>query len=131
MAVDNVSKLSEVAALANRGNRALPTRVDGVTPAASAGKVVLERQTPAASPAPVQETDQETVRQSVERLNSLIQSVRRELRFTVDDASGRVIVQIIDADTEQLVRQIPGEEVLALAAHLEKELTGGLMDVHS
>lgn len=67
--------------------------------------------------------------QTVERLNQLIQSVRRELHFSVDDTSGDTIIQVIDAETREVLRQIPGDEVLNLAERLQTD--GRLLaDVH-
>lgn len=70
------------------------------------------------------------VAQTVERLNQLIQNVRRELHFSVDDASGDTIIKVIDAETREVVRQIPADEVLNLAERLQT--TGRLLaDVHA
>jgi uncharacterized FlaG/YvyC family protein len=43
------------------------------------------------------------------------------LRFTVDEASGMTVVRIYNTSTGELVRQIPTEEVVHLAAILRQE----------
>jgi flagellar protein FlaG len=45
---------------------------------------------------------------------------RASLEFSIDDASGRTVVKVVDAETKELIRQIPSEEVLALARNLER-----------
>ncbi|GAB6877614.1 flagellar protein FlaG [Thermaerobacter litoralis] len=49
------------------------------------------------------------------------------LRFHVDDASGRLVVEVIDRDTGETVRQVPPEHVLQIAQYLET-LAGRLLD---
>jgi flagellar protein FlaG len=42
------------------------------------------------------------------------------VEFSLDSESGRVVVKIIDSATQEVVRQIPMEEMLALAKALDK-----------
>ncbi len=60
------------------------------------------------------------VAKAVERLNELSSGSRRNLRFRVDESSGRTIITVINAVTKEIVRQIPPEELLAIAATLEQ-----------
>jgi uncharacterized FlaG/YvyC family protein len=53
------------------------------------------------------------------QINSYVQSVKRDLSFSLDETSGRTIIRVIDSDSGKLVRQIPSEEVLALASYLQ------------
>ena len=66
------------------------------------------------------------VAKAVERLNELSSGSRRNLRFRVDESSGRTIITVINAVTKEIVRQIPPEELLAIAATLEQ--SGGMID---
>lgn len=50
-----------------------------------------------------------------QQLESFMKRVSRELEFHVDDASGRMVCSVRDAQTGDLIRQIPNEEVLRLA----------------
>lgn len=56
---------------------------------------------------------------AVSDIQSFVQSVKRNLNFSIDDSSGQVVVKVIDGDSGEVVRQIPSEEVLKLAARLE------------
>jgi flagellar protein FlaG len=55
---------------------------------------------------------------AVEQINAALQDARRDLRFNVDDELGRVIVQVVQQSTGEVVRQIPSEEALAIAQQL-------------
>jgi flagellar protein FlaG len=59
----------------------------------------------------------------VKNLNEHIQQYRRELQFKVDNDSGRTVVKVMDVENDEVIRQIPSEEVLALSKRLS-ELTG-------
>lgn len=56
--------------------------------------------------------------ESVRVINEFVQSVQRDLSFNVDEASGRTVIKVIDRDSGDTVRQIPTEEVLAIASHI-------------
>jgi flagellar protein FlaG len=59
------------------------------------------------------------VKHAVERLNEIMSSTRRALRFQVDESSGRTVITVINEKTNEVVRQIPSEELLAIARSLE------------
>lgn len=67
--------------------------------------------------------------QDVNRLNHLIQQIRRELRFSVDQSTGETIIKVINAQTQEVVRQIPPEEVVSLMEHLQAEGRSLMMDL--
>jgi flagellar protein FlaG len=58
------------------------------------------------------------VREAVSEINNFVQNVQRDLSFNLDEASGRAIIRVVDRDSGDLIRQIPTEEVLAIAALL-------------
>jgi flagellar protein FlaG len=62
--------------------------------------------------------------QAVNQINQFIQSVQRDLSFSIDEGSGRNIIQVLDRASGEVVRQIPSEEVMALASLLENETLG-------
>lgn len=85
-------------------------------PAAEAGKDLPVPSTPE-----MPELDLSGV---VESLNDYMQSVRRDLRFSVDDFSGRTVITVLDSESQEVIRQIPPESVQALAEYLRDQ--GGL-----
>jgi flagellar protein FlaG len=56
--------------------------------------------------------------EAANKIASLVQNISRELRFSVDEGTGRTVLTVMDGNTEQVIRQIPGEEVLELAERL-------------
>jgi len=52
------------------------------------------------------------------RMNEHLQQMQHSLRFSVDDASGHIVVKVIDTATDEVIRQIPSEEMLAVMRHI-------------
>ena len=67
------------------------------------------------------EKKSEQVAQAVSQLNDYVQSLQRDLRFTVDDNSGKSIVSVIDSNSQKVIRQIPNETALQLARNLKDQ----------
>lgn len=69
------------------------------------------------------------VEQAVARLNDYVQSLQRDLHFTVDEDLGRTVVSVVDRNSQEIIRQIPSENALNLArnlkGHIEAELRSG------
>jgi len=53
-------------------------------------------------------------------INRAIVIEQRLLSFSVDEASGRSVIKVVDQQTDQLIRQIPTEEVLRVAQDIKK-----------
>ena len=70
-----------------------------------------------------QEPSSTEVKQAVSDINDYLQNINREMRFRVDDALplGRSVVSIIDSETQEVIREFPSEEALALARRLQEE----------
>ena len=64
------------------------------------------------------DTEQGRVKAAVQEIEKFVQSVKRNLEFSIDEASGKVVVKVIASDSGEVVRQIPNEEVLKLANSL-------------
>lgn len=56
---------------------------------------------------------------TVSELNVAVQNVRRDLQFRVDEDSGRTIITVRDSETDEIIREIPPERVIALAKNIE------------
>lgn len=70
-----------------------------------------------------QEENKQKISNAVEDINNFFQMAQHSLGFTVDEVSGKMVMQIRDTKTNELIRQIPGEDVLKLAKRLD-DLTG-------
>jgi uncharacterized FlaG/YvyC family protein len=68
-----------------------------------------------ASPAPGKAWPPTALRQDLaavaEQLNKASQAIGRDLRFEVDLDSGRSVIQVLDRETGEIIRQIPPEKV--------------------
>lgn len=62
--------------------------------------------------------DSENIEKAVGIMNDHVQQIHRQLQFSVDDHSGRIVITVIDSDTDEVIRQIPGEEALNYARKL-------------
>lgn len=65
----------------------------------------------------------EQLQQAVERFNEMLRNGRYQLNFQVDQEAGRLVIRVLDAETDELIRQIPSEETLKFAEYVEG-LTG-------
>ncbi|QIT55711.1 flagellar protein FlaG [Aquisalimonas sp. 2447] len=79
---------------------------------------------------PVEPMDPDQVEEAVDRLNENAQMVSRDLEFEVSDQSGRIIVTVKDSATEEVIRQIPPEKLMAVAESLE-EVRGLLFEAEA
>lgn len=66
------------------------------------------------------ESQRAEVDSAVASMQSFVQAIKRDLNFHIDDSSGRVVVKVLDGGSGDVVRQIPSEEALQLAARLEE-----------
>ena len=64
-------------------------------------------------------TKSEKMEQTASRLNEIAQTIKRDLRFSVDDNSGDVVIKVVDRETDEVIRQIPEEHVLAIRENIE------------
>jgi flagellar protein FlaG len=64
------------------------------------------------------EPDREALHSAVNDIQMFVQTLKRNLEFSIDDTSGRVVVKVIASDSGEVVRQIPSETVLKLAHSL-------------
>ncbi|WP_407297030.1 flagellar protein FlaG [Stutzerimonas zhaodongensis] len=69
---------------------------------------------------PTEAKQLENMNDVVERFRSQVQSIQRDLSFSVDDSTGDVVVKVIDGDSGTVVRQIPSEEILRLTERLDE-----------
>lgn len=69
---------------------------------------------------PVQAPD--AARAVARQIEAYLRSNGRSVEFSVDADSGRTVVSVRDKETGELIRQIPGDEVLRIAQAM-KELT--------
>ncbi|MCY1298765.1 FlaG protein [compost metagenome] len=82
-----------------------------------AGNDLAVGQPAEASSAKVEEKPVET---ALFNIQDFVQHIQRNLSFALDESSGRVVVKVTDAESGELIRQIPSEDVLKLAESLSE-----------
>jgi len=66
----------------------------------------------------MKEMAEEELDDTISQLNKSLQSVQRNLEFSIDKEVGQIVINVKDRETDEVVRQIPSEEVLELAKNL-------------
>jgi flagellar protein FlaG len=64
--------------------------------------------------------DAEAVRQAAGRLNEALRALDRDLAISIHEESGRMIVEVTDPTTGEVVRQIPPERVVEVEESIDK-----------
>lgn len=60
------------------------------------------------------------LKDATERVREFVETVNRNLDFSIDESTNQLVVKVIDVGTKEVIRQIPSEEMLAIAAALDK-----------
>jgi flagellar protein FlaG len=101
----------------SNGPAASGVSVKTAAPATSSAEV--KQATPAGKAV---EHNSEQLSAAVSKLNDYVQNVQRTLNFSIDKDTGVTVVKVFDSETKELVRQIPAEETLKLAASIDDQL---------
>lgn len=60
------------------------------------------------------------VQKALEEVEKAVAPMAQSLQFSLDKDSGRTVVKVMDTDTNEVIRQIPSEEVLAISKAVDK-----------
>jgi flagellar protein FlaG len=89
---------------------------DGAKPAVAA-------QAPASTPPSKQQ-----VEAAVAAINRSLQPSDHSLSFSVDQKSDRIVVKVVDSESGKTLRQIPSDEVLAIAESIDRYQKGLILN---
>lgn len=70
--------------------------------------------------APAQPPNQQQLQEAVERIRQVVAPAAQNLQFSIDKELGRTIVRVMDTSTNEVIRQIPSEEMVAISKALDK-----------
>lgn len=62
----------------------------------------------------------EQLGEAVKSINEFVSAEMRTLNFSIDENSGKAVVKVIDFETKDVIRQIPGDEVLRMASAIKR-----------
>jgi len=60
------------------------------------------------------------VQQALEEVGKAVAPMAQSLQFSLDNDSGKTVVKVMDTETNEVIRQIPSEEVLAISKAVDK-----------
>lgn len=60
------------------------------------------------------------LQQALKEVQTAIDVVANDLRFSIDEDTGRTLIKIVDRETDEVIKQIPSEEFLRIAKALDK-----------
>lgn len=64
--------------------------------------------------------DREQVQEVARQLQHVAGPVAQNLQFMVDGETGKTVIRVVDGATKEVIRQIPNEEVLAIARAMDR-----------
>ena len=67
-----------------------------------------------------QKPNAEQIQKAMENLKQATQSTAQNLQFSVDRDTNQTVIRVVDGNTNEVIRQIPSEEVLQIAKSLDK-----------
>ena len=91
--------------------------------AASRSETVSSETVPENTVAQQKQPDSTQLREAVSKLNDYTQSISRKLSFSIEESTGRTVIKVYDAETDELIRQIPPEETMRLAEVIGEQST--------
>lgn len=62
----------------------------------------------------------EEVKDAVNQIQHFTQTLAPNLQFSIDEETGKTVVKIMDAQTQEVIRQFPSEEAITIARALGK-----------
>ncbi len=74
---------------------------------------------PATSTDSARVTD-EKVQQAVDQIQNFSDKVAKNLKFSIDEETGKTVVKLLDTQTQEVIRQFPTEEAISIARTLDK-----------
>jgi len=100
-----------------------PTGKSPAQPEAKAGSLPPETpkraDTTQESRASSREESEKAVREAVDNIQKFVAQSTRDITFSIDESAG-FMVKVIDRSSQDVIRQIPSEEVVAIAKALDK-----------
>ena len=102
-----------------------PKRSDGggaAKAAATANVAEVKGALPEKANIKVPEFQPKDIQKAIDDLQDYVNKLGRNLNVRMDNATDRPVITVRDSNTQELVRQIPTEEVVAMAARIESTL---------
>lgn len=69
---------------------------------------------------PAAQINKAELQQAVDVINQVVELEQRSLSFSIDEESGRSVIKVTDFETNDLIKQIPTEELLKVAQNIKR-----------
>lgn len=73
--------------------------------------------------------DLDQLQKSVESINQFISNYQRSINFSVENDLNKTVIKVVNTETDEVIRQIPSEEAIALAKAIEDTLSNTVDNV--
>jgi len=111
MAIEQIGSAGTAVAL-NQPGRATP---HGADPAPA----TVQPPAVSAAPKPPAASSLEQVQQAMKQVAEQVQAKASSLEFSIDKSTGSTVVRIVDTQTNEVIRQIPSQEMIDIAQSIE------------
>ncbi len=75
---------------------------------------------------PAKESQQSSNQQQLEKitndLNKHVQSLRRDLHFSLNEETGDTVISVIDTESQKVIRTIPSDEFLSISQQFNQSV---------
>jgi flagellar protein FlaG len=93
-----------------------PSATRNTTPAQSANPVNTTGKSSGTSDA----SNRDQVNSAVDKINKFVQASAQGVEFSLNNDFNKLVVKVVDQQTNEVIRQIPSEEALEIARSLDK-----------
>ena len=108
--------------------RNAPTGAEAGSDAAVRPAAAATRSGPAVEPLPAARServaapppDSAQLQEAVRRAEDAVRKFASNLLFSLDKDTGKTVIKIVDSQTNEVIRQIPSEELLAISRNLDR-----------
>lgn len=75
-----------------------------------------------------EKADVDELKVAVKTANDFVQTVQRDLHFSIDDETDHTVVKVVESSSGEVIRQIPDETFLELARKMKEQGQVNLVD---
>lgn len=117
---DSPEKIREQERVAKGERAAKPEEAESVAPTQARDAQASREARRELREQEIKESLREKVENSVESIRGFIKENQRDLDFEVSERENRVIISVIDTQTQKVIRKIPPEEAISLAERIQQ-----------
>ncbi|SET50402.1 flagellar protein FlaG [Nitrosomonas marina] len=60
------------------------------------------------------------IEQAAEKIKETVNNLAQNLKFSIDEDTGKTVIKVMDTQTQEVIRQIPSQEAISIARTLDK-----------